>query len=388
MSGRSFFQIPGPTNVPGRVLQAMGRPLINHRGPEFAGLLADVTSGLKYVYQTVAGEVVVFPGSGTGGLEAALVNAVPPGSRLVGVNQGAFSNRWADMALKLGYRVETIELEWGGPLLPEQVVEPLLHDGDREIRAVLITHNETSTGVTNDLEKICRAVRASGHPALILVDAVSSLGCMDLRFDEWGIDVAVTGAQKGLMCPPGLAIVAISPGAAEAARMNTYPRFFWDIPAAVERLKKGQCPCTPATSLLFGLREALVMIREEGLERILARHAMLAEGVRRGILGMGLSLLVNGAEASNSVTAVRVPGGVDVKAFMGTARDRYRIVLGGGLGKLEGKIFRIGHMGYLNETEVLAIISGIEMSMARCGAEIQPGTGVRACEEVFFKAAS
>ncbi len=383
MSGRSFLQIPGPTNVPGRVLQAMGRPLINHRGPEFPGLLADITSGLKYVFQTGAGEVVVFPGSGTGGMEAALVNMAPPGSKLVGVNQGAFSNRWAEMALNLGYRVEKIDLEWDSPLLPEQLVEPLLQDRDREVRAVLITHNETSTGVTNDLQKICRAVRASGHAALILVDAVSSLGCIDLRFDEWEIDAAVTGAQKGLMCPPGLAILAISPRAVEAAKMNTFPRFFWDIPVAIERGRRGQCPYTPVTSLLFGMKEALAMIREEGLERVFLRHAFLAEGVRRGVLGMGLSLLVNGTEASNSVTAVRVPRGLDVKAFMSTARDRYHIVLGGGLGKLEGKIFRIGHMGYLNETEVLAIIGGIEMSMAHCGAEIQPGAGVRACEEVF-----
>jgi alanine-glyoxylate transaminase/serine-glyoxylate transaminase/serine-pyruvate transaminase len=385
-SGRSFLQIPGPANVPERVFKAMTRPLINHRGHQFAGLLADITTGLKYVFQTDAGEVVVFPGSGTGGLEAAIVNTAPPGSRLLGVNQGAFSNRWADLALKLGYRVEKIELEWGHPLLPEQIIEPLLEDGKQEIRAVLITHNETSTGLTNDLQKISKVIRDSGHPALILVDAVSSLGCIELKFDEWHIDVAVTGAQKGLMCPPGMAILALSPRAVESARMNIFPRSYWDAAAVIERNKMGLYPYTPATSLLFGLKEALDMIREEGLVQIFQRHALLAEGVRRGVIGMGLSLLVSGNEASNSVTAVKVPQEVNVEAFLNIAHERHHVTLGGGMGKLEGKIFRIGHMGYLNGTEVLATIGAIEMSMARCGAKVHIGAGVGACEKVFLAA--
>ena len=389
MVGRPFLQIPGPALVPERVVRAMSQSLIDHRGPEFARLLKEVLEGLKGVFQTSDGEIVLYPGSGTGGWEACLVNTLSPGDRVLGCVNGHFSARFCQAATAHGIQVQTLEAPYGVGVPADQVEEQLRADKSRRIKAVLALHSETSTGVISDIAAIRHALDRAGHPALLLVDVVSSLASIDFRFDEWKVDVALTGPQKGLMLPPGMAILAVSQKALKAGQSAKCPRFFWDWAPVLERNARGEFPYTPATALLFGLRESLAMLGEEGLPNVFRRHHRMAEACRRAVLAMGLQLLVkNPAECSNTLTAVCMPDGFDSDAYLAHAHSRLDISLGPGLGKVKGKIFRIGHLGSFNELELLGALAGVEMTLKSFGVNIPLGAGLAAAESYLLQSAS
>jgi len=382
MSGRPFLQIPGPTNVPERVLRAMDRAVIDHRGPEFAQLVGGLLPDLQRVFRTEHGRVVMYPTSGTGGWEAALVNVLAPGERVLAFDHGHFSAGFASAARNLGFAVDLVPLRWGSPVTAETVREHVRS----EHRAVLVVHNETSTGVRSDISTIGKALAAAGSEALLIVDTVSSLGSMDFRFDEWGVDVALTGSQKGLMLPPGMGFVCASPRAIERSAKGGSPRNFFDWRPILEDNAAGFFPYTPATLLLFGLREALDMMLAEGLESVFARHRRLADAVRAGVRAWGLTILCDPPEAcSDSLTAVVMPEGKDANAVIARARSQYALVLGVGLSQLRGRVFRIGHLGALNELEVIATLGGVEMALRDCGVAVAPGSGVAAAEERFAR---
>ena len=382
------MQIPGPTNVPERVLRAMDRAVIDHRGPEFAALVSSILPDLKRVFRTGDGEVVIYPSSGTGAWEAALVNTLSPGDRVLAFDVGHFSALFARAARNLGLDVEEAPGRWGSPVSPAEVESRLRADRERRIRAVLVVHNETSTGVRSDVAAIRRAMDAAAHEALLIVDTVSSLASMDFRFDEWRIDVALTGSQKGLMLPPGLAILCAGPRALSAGVRATLPRNFFDWRPILRDNIAGFYPYTPATNLLYALREALDMLLEEGLENVLARHHRLAEAVRAAVRAWRLELLCDDPRAySDSLTAVVVPQGIDSDAVIRRAQERFDLALGVGLGTLKGKVFRIGHLGALNELEVAATIAGTEMALAECGVDVELGSGVTAVERAFAQVA-
>lgn len=354
--------IPGPTPVPDRVVAAMNAPMINHRGEKFTALQREIQEGLQEVFQSRA-EVIVMPGSGTGALEAAIVNTLSPGDRVLACTAGAFGERFAKIAAAHGAEVERLEAPWGQAIRPEALADRLQADRDRRIKAVLLTHNETSTGVTHPVAELAAAVRE--HGALVLVDAVSSLGAIDLRPDEWGIDVVATGSQKALMLPPGLAITSVSArawAAADAARM---PRFYWDWRGY--RKEWLQVPYTPALSLLFGLRESLRMIREEGLQRVFARHAETAAVCRAGVEALGLRLFADPAFASNAVTAIHAPDGIDVGQLR-KAVARRGFILAGGQGGYATKLFRIGHLGHIREQDVRGGLTALREALDELGA--------------------
>jgi len=385
MPGRHFLQIPGPTNVPDRILRAMDRPVPDHRGPELPALVGEILAGLKQIFQTTRGEIVLYPASGTGAWEASLVNTVSPGDRVLAFNIGHFSHLYAECARRLGAVVDEIDLPWNDGVSPQRVHDILARDSGRTYKAVLVVHNETSTGVTSDLKAIRGAMRTVGHPALLLVDVVSALGSIDFRFDEWEVDVALTGTQKGLMLPPGMAILCAGPRAIEAAARVTAPRFFFDWRPVLEETRRGYFPYTPATLMLYGLREAVRMLLEEGLAGVFARHRRLAEGVRRAVAASGLTVLCRDpALYSNSLTAVVVPEHADADAVVRAGAQRLNLALGTGLGRLKGKAFRIGHLGALNELEVLATIAGVEMACVMAGIRLPLGAGLAACQRFFM----
>jgi len=384
--GRHFLQIPGPTNIPDRILRAMDRPIPDHRGPELPALVQEITTGLKRVFQTADGEIILYPGSGTGAWEASIVNTLSPGDKVLAFNIGHFSHLYAECARRFGVEVDEIDLPWGTGVPADIVYDRLSKDSRHTYRAVMVVHNETSTGVTSNVKAVREAMDAAEHPALLLVDTVSSLGSIDFRFDAWKVDVALTGTQKGLMLPPGMAVLCASPRAIAESERVTSPRYFFDWRPVLEENRKGYFPYTPATLLLYGLREALRMLFEEGLPNVFARHARLAEGVRRAVKAWGLSILCkNPEEYSNSLTAVVVPEGVNANEVIRVAEQRLNLSLGTGLGRLKGRVFRIGHLGSLNELEVLATVAGVEMALAMTGVEIPVGAGVRACQEYFLE---
>lgn len=384
-TGRHFLQIPGPTNIPDRILRAMDRPVPDHRGPDLPDLLGEVREALRQVFQTTRGEIVLYPGSGTAGWEASIVNTLSPGERVLAFNVGQFSHLYAECARRLGMTVEEVDLPWTRGVPASLVAERLAADRDHTYAAVLIVHNETSTGATSNLSAIRQVIDAAGHPALLMADAVSALGSIDFRFDEWAIDVAVTGSQKGLMLPPGMAILCVGPRALAASATARSPRYFLDWRSVLEEHRRGYTPYTPATLLLYGLREALRMLQEEGLPNVFARHGRLADAVRRAVGAWGLSLVCEDPAAySNSVTAVRVPDGVDADAVVRTAAQRLNLSLGVGLGRLKGRAFRIGHLGSLNELEVIATVAGAEMALSANGARLRLGDGVAACQEFLM----
>jgi len=388
MPGRPFLQIPGPTLVPDRVVRAMSQPLIDHRGPQFATLLKEVLEGLKKVFQTSSGDIVLNPGSGTGAWQSCLFNTLSPGDRVLGFVNGHFSARFCDAASAHGIQVERIEVLYGAAVAAEQVEERLRADKDRRLKAVLVLHNETSTGVVTDIGAIRGALDRAAHPALLLVDVVSSLASIDFRFDEWRVDVALTGPQKGLMLPPGMAILAVSPKAREANRTAKCARYFWDWAPVFERNARGEFPYTPATTLIFGLKESLAMLEEEGLPNVFARHARLAEACRRAVTAMGLRMLArNIKEASNTLTAVCMPEGFDSDAYLAHAQKTLGLALGPGLGAVKGKIFRIGHLGSLNELELLGALAGVEMTLTSFGVAIPLGAGLAAAETYLLQTA-
>ncbi len=382
--GRHFLQIPGPTNVPDRILRAISQATIDHRGPEFALLGKEVLEGVKAVFQTT-GPVVIFPASGTGAWEAALVNTLSPGDRVLAFEIGEFARLWAELAKRLGLEVESVPTDWNRGVDPDAVEAKLAADTAHDIRAVLVAHNETSTGATSRLPEIRRAMDRAGHPALLLVDAVSSLASIDLRHDEWGIDVTIAGSQKGLMLPPGLSFNAISNKALAASREARFAKSYWDWKAMLSFNPGGYFPYTPATNLLYGLREALSMLREEGLENAFARHRRLAGAARAAVAAWKLPLVCEcPAEQSNVVTTVLMPDGCDADEFRKLVLRRFNMSLGAGLGKLKGRAFRIGHLGDFNDLMLAGTLCGVEMGLAAAGVPFEPG-GVQAAMEYLVK---
>jgi alanine-glyoxylate transaminase / serine-glyoxylate transaminase / serine-pyruvate transaminase len=367
-SGRHFLQIPGPTNVPERILQAIAMPTIDHRGPEFAELAKEIVAGMKRVFQTQE-TVVVYPSSGTGAWEAALSNALSPGDRVLMFETGHFASLWRAMAGRLGLDIDFVPGDWRHGVDPESVEEKLAADRAHQIKAVCIIHNETSTGVTSRIPEIRAAIDRARHPALLMVDTISSLASIDYRHDEWRVDVTVAGSQKGLMLPPGLGCNAVSKKALAAAETAKLPRSYWDWRAMRETAASGFFPYTPATNLLFGLREALhMLLDEEGLDAVFRRHARHAEATRRAVTGWGLDVLcAEPREHSNSLTAVLVPSGYDADRLREIILDGFDMSLGTGLGRLKGKIFRIGHLGWFNDLMLCGTLSGVEMGLHRAG---------------------
>lgn len=358
------MQIPGPTNIPDRVLRALSAPTIDHRGPEFARLTAEVLEGLRRVFRC-SGPVVVFPSSGTGAWEAALVNTLSPGDRVLMFETGHFATLWCGVARRLGLEVEFVPGDWRHGVDPEVVGWRLSVDRRHEIKAVAVVHNETSTGCTSRIAEIREAIDGAGHPALFLVDVISSLGSIDYRHDEWGVDVAVGCSQKGLLLPPGLGLNALSDRALEASRVARLPRAYWDWRPMLAGNRDGYFPYTPPTNLLYGLREALGMLLEEGLENVFARHGRHAEATRRAVRGWGLEVLcLEPEEYSSSLTAVLVPEGYDADGLRRVVLEEFNMSLGAGLGRLAGKVFRIGHLGDLNDLMLVGALSGVEMGLA------------------------
>ena len=374
--GRHFLQIPGPTNVPDRVLGAIGRPTIDHRGPEFAALGRACLDGMRRIFRT-AGRVCIFPASGTGAWEAALVNTLSRGDRVLVYETGHFARLWAGVARRLGLEVETIEGDWRSGVDAGAVEEALARDagaGAGAIRAVAVLHNETSTGAASDVSAVRRALDTSGHPALLLVDTVSSLASLPYEHDGWGVDVTVAGSQKGLMLPPGLGFNAVSEKAWRASADAKLARSYWDWRAMEEPNASGYFPFTPATNLLFGLREAIAMLEEEGLERVFARHRRLAAATRRAVQAWGLDFNCRPPEhRSASLTAVRMPDGWSADALRALILERFDVSLGNGLGKLQDRVFRIGHLGDLNDVTVLGTLAAVEMGLSLAGAPFQRG---------------
>ena len=371
--GRHFLQIPGPTNTPERVLRAMAAPTIDHRGPEFAALGREVLDGIQTIFQT-SSSVVIYPASGSGAWEASLVNTLSPGDAVLAFDIGEFSKNWADVARRLGLKVETVPGTWRRGVDPDELGERLERDRDHVIRAVLVVHNETSTGVTSRLPEIRRAIDSAHHPALLLVDAVSSLGSIDLRHDDWGLDVTLAGSQKGLMLPPGLSFNAISQRALDASRTATMPRAYWAWEPMLAANANGFFPTTPATNLLFGLREALRMLTEEGLSRVFARHRRLAAATRAAVRAWGLEILCErDDEQSPVVTTVVMPEGYDADRLRSIVLERLNMSLGAGLGRLKGRVFRIGHLGDFNELMLIGTLGGVELGLASARIPFRAG---------------
>lgn len=348
------LRTPGPTPLPDSVRQALAQDMINHRGPEFAAILREVEAGLKAAFKT-ENDVLILTGSGTGGLEAAVANLLSPGEPTLVVSIGFFGQRFAQIARAFGADARLLEFPWGQAADPERVAERLAAEPD--VRTVFVTHNETSTGVTNDLAAIARVVKSAGR--LLVVDAVSSLGCIPFETDAWGCDVVITASQKGWMVPPGLAMVSVSPAAWEAHARARMPRVYWDFSAARKYAQRGQTPWTPAISLFYALRDALRLIEAEGLENVFARHRRVAELTRSGLRDLGLELFADPAHASDTVTSFLAPAGWDAKQLVRRVREQYGVVLAGGQGPLESKVARIGHLGFVHEEEIRAVLEAL-----------------------------
>ena len=381
-AGRHFLQIPGPTNVPDRVLRVIDLPTMDHRGPEFADLGKAVLAGMKRVFKSTQGEVVIYPASGTGAWEAALVNTLSPGDRVLMAETGHFATLWQKMAAKLGLQVEFLSTDWRHGADPEAITKRLRADSAKEFKAVCVVHNETSTGVTSRIGEVRKAIDAAGHPALYMVDTISSLASIDYRHDEWGVDVTVAGSQKGLMLPPGLSFNCISAKALAASKSARLPRSYWGWDEMIASGKSGYFPYTPATNLLYGLREALTMLLdEEGLDAVFGRHLRHAEATRRAVRGWGLEVLaLDPREYSPSLTAVLVPAGHDADRVRKTVLEAFDMSLGTGLGKLAGKVFRIGHLGDFNDLTLVGTLAGVEMGLALAGVPVKK-EGVHAAME-------
>jgi alanine-glyoxylate transaminase/serine-glyoxylate transaminase/serine-pyruvate transaminase len=384
MSGFHGLFIPGPTNMPFAVRQAMDGPLEDQRAPDFPAFTLPLFRDLKRVFRTDKGQVFVFPSSGTGGWEAAITNTLSPGDKVLIAVFGQFSHLWADLARRHGFNVDVIEVEWGEGV-PLDIVEARLEaDKHHQIKAVLVCHNETATGVTSDVSGARRVLDAAGHPALLMVDGVSSIASIDFRMDDWGVDLAVSGSQKGFMLPTGLAIVAASQKALAASKTAGCPRCFFDFADMIRTNKDGFFPYTPATTMLRGLRASLDMLLAEGLDNVYARHRRLAEGVRLGVAAWGLKLCAREPRwHSDTVTAICVPPGYNSDDVVKTAYYRYRLSLGVGLAKVAGRVFRIGHIGNVNEIMILQALAGCEMALRDIGVPVAAGSGVAAAQEHF-----
>jgi alanine-glyoxylate transaminase/serine-glyoxylate transaminase/serine-pyruvate transaminase len=376
-AGRHFLQIPGPTNVPDRVLRAIDRATIDHRGPAFGQLGRELLERLRVIFGT-SGPVVIYPGSGTGAWEAALVNTLSPGDAVLMCRTGWFATLWREMAERLGLAPQVIDTDWRRGADVAAIGAALQADREHRIRAVCVVHNETSTGCTSDIPAVRAAIDAAGHPALLMVDTISSLGSIDYRHDEWGVDVTVAGSQKGLMLPPGLSFNAVSDKARAAAETARLPRSYWDWRPMLAANATGYFPYTPATNLLFGLDAAVTMLLEEGLENVFARHDRHAEATRRAVRAWGLEIQCADPRAfSSSLTAVRLPEGHSADALRATILERFNMSLGNGLGPLADRVFRIGHLGDFNDLSLVGTLGGVEMGLRAAGVPHRAG-GVQA----------
>ena len=380
--GRHFLHIPGPSPIPDRILRAIAMPIIDHRSAEFARLGKEVLEGCKTIFKT-SQPVVIYPSSGTGAWEAAIVNTLSPGDTVLMAETGHFATLWKQIADRFGVKVDFIPGDWRRGADPAAIGARLAEDKARSIKAVMVVHNETSTGSTSRIAEIRKAIDAAGHPALFMVDTISSLASVDYRHDEWGVDVTVSGSQKGLMLPPGLSFNAISEKAMAASRSNALPRSYWDWAEMVKINANGFFPYTPATNLLYGLKEAIAMLHEEGLDQVFARHRRLAAACRAAVRAWGLEVLCeNEAEHSPVLTAVLMPPSHDADRYRKIALEKYNISLGSGLGKVAGKVFRIGHLGECNDLMLLGALSGVEMGLAAAGVPHRSG-GVAAAMKLF-----
>jgi len=383
--GRHFLQIPGPSPIPDRVLRAIASPVIDHRGPEFARLGKEVLAGCQQVFQT-SGPVIIYPSSGTGAWEATIVNTLSPGSRVLMAETGHFSTMWQQMAQRWGIKVDLIPGDWRHGADPAAIEAKLAEDRAHTIEAVMVVHNETSTGVTSRIAEIRKAMDRAHHPALLLVDTISSLGSVDYRHDEWGVDVTVCCSQKGLMLPPGLGFTAISDKARAASRTNKMPRSYWDWEDMLKPNANGFFPYTPSTNLLYGLRESIAMLLEEGLDAVFARHKRLAAATRAAVEAWGLEVFcLNPAEHSPVLTAVLMPAGHDADRFRKVVLDTCNMSLGAGLSKVAGKLFRIGHLGACNDLTLMGALNGVEIGLSLAGVPHTPG-GVDVARKYLSKA--
>ncbi len=384
MSFQNPVFIPGPTNMPEALRKAVDMPTLDHRSPLFGQILHPALAGVKKVLKSESAEIFVFPSTGTGGWETAITNTLNAGDKILAARNGMFSHRWIDMCQRHGLDVQVVETPWGEGLPADRYEEILTADTAHEIKAVLATHNETATGVKSDIAAVRRALDAAGHPALLFVDGVSSIASMDFRMDEWGVDIAVTGSQKGFMLPPGLAIVGFSPKAMKAAETATLPRTFFDIKDMANGYANSAYPYTPSVGLLNGLNMACSMLLDEGLENVFARHHRIAEGVRAAVRAWGLELCAVSPDVySDSVSAIRTPDGFDANKFVSLAAEKYGVAFGTGLGEVAGKVFRIGHLGSLTDVMTLSGIATAEMVMADLGLNIQLGSGVAAAQDYY-----
>jgi alanine-glyoxylate transaminase/serine-glyoxylate transaminase/serine-pyruvate transaminase len=382
--GKHLLQIPGPTNIPDRVLRAMSYPTIDHRGPDFAEITKRVLERLKGIFKTTQ-PVIMYPASGTGAWEAAIVNTLNPKDKVLMFETGQFSYLWAEQAKKLSLDVELVPGDWRHGIDHKVVEQKLSQDKDHKIKALLVLHNETATGITNNIGNIRKAMDSAKHPALLLVDTISSLASIDYRHDEWKVDVTVCGSQKGLLLPPGLSFNAISQKALEAHSKSTMQKAYWDWKPMLENNKNGFFPYTPATNLIFGLDEALNMLMEEGLENIFKRHTRLAEATRIAVKAWGLEILAkNPEEYSNTITAILLPEGYDSDSLRKVILDEYNMSLGMGLNKIKGKVFRIGHLGDFNDLMLAGALAGVEMGLKKSKIPFKSG-GIMAAIDYLSK---
>jgi alanine-glyoxylate transaminase/serine-glyoxylate transaminase/serine-pyruvate transaminase len=379
-AGRHFLQIPGPSPVPDRILRAMDRPVIDHRGPEFQKLGQRALAGIKSIFKTTQ-PVIIYPASGTGAWEAALVNVLSPGDRVLMFETGQFATLWKNMATKLGLVPEFIEGDWRTGVEAHRIEERLRADKGHAIKAVCVVHNETSTGATSRIDEVRTAIDSARHPALLMVDTISGLGSADYRHDEWGVDVSVSGSQKGLMLPPGISFNALSEKALAAAKTSRHPKLYWSWDDMLPHNQSGYFHYTPATNLLHGLVEAIDMMHEEGLDRVFARHIRHGEATRRAVRGWGLEILCRDPKYYSPVlTAVMMPDGHNADAVRKVILDNFDMSLGAGLGKVAGKIFRIGHLGDINDLTLIGTLGGVEMGLQKSGVPIKAGGTVAAMD--------
>ncbi len=379
-SGRHFLQIPGPTNVPDRILRAISRPIIDHRGPEFAQLSLEVLEGIKRIFQT-SGPVIIYPSSGTGAWEASLVNTLSPGDKILMFETGHFATLWRNIAVRFGLEVDFVPGDWRHGVDPATVEAKLTEDHHHNIKAVAVVHNETSTGITSRVPEIRKAINRAKHTALLMVDTISSLASIDYRHEEWGVDVTVSCSQKGLMLPPGLGFNAISEKAIDASQSAKLPKSYWDWSSILKTNKAGLFPSTPATNLLYGLHEAIQILEEEGLQNVFARHDRHAEATRRAVQTWGLEILcADPNEYSSSLTAVMMPEGYSADTLRKVILDNFNMSLGSGLGKVADKIFRIGHLGNFNDLMLVGTLSGVEMGLSLTGIPSSRGGVTTAVE--------
>lgn len=381
MAFKEYLMIPGPTPVPVNILSAASKNMINHRGPSFSSMFKEIVEGVKWAYQT-SNDLIVLTSSGTGGMEAAIVNFLSPGDKIVILNIGAFGSRFVKIAKAYGADVVEIKSERGKAADTAKLEEALNSDKNKEIKAVLFQQNETSTGVLNDVAKIASMIKK--HGALIIVDAVSGLLTAPLKTDEWGLDVVVSGSQKAFMVPPGLAFISVSSKAWEAHKNAKMPRFYFDLTAAKKFAEIGETPWTPALSVIYAMQESVRILKAEGLDNIFARHEKMQKMARAGLKALGLKLLADDSVASKAVTAVFPPEGVEADAMRKLVREKFGVVLAGGQEDLKGKLFRMGHLGYIDQMEVIAAIAALEVALAHLGFSVKKGAGVAAAEEVLL----